>query len=83
MIRSLRDEKDSFDAMPSESTEEIPGPSFQEWLEEMYFDSDRKETLSREDIVQLGEIIGRLLRFEPSSRASARDILDDPWFDNQ
>uniref|UniRef100_A0A093VIB6 non-specific serine/threonine protein kinase n=1 Tax=Talaromyces marneffei PM1 TaxID=1077442 RepID=A0A093VIB6_TALMA len=59
--------EDSFDAMPSESTEEIPGPSFQEWLEEMYFDSDRKETLSREDIVQLGEIIGRLLRFEPSS----------------
>lgn len=60
--------------------EESPGPSLKEWLEEMYFDGERKETLSREEIVQQGEIIGRLLRFEPSSRASAREMLNDPWF---
>lgn len=48
----------------------------------MYFDGERKENLSREDIVKLGRIIGRLLWFEPSSRASAREILKDPWFSN-
>lgn len=72
--------EDLFETMNTGSAEETSGPSLQEWLEEMYFDGERKETLSREDVVQLGRIIGRLLRFEPSSRASARDILDDPWF---
>jgi hypothetical protein len=36
--------------------------------------------LAREDIVRLGQIVGRLLHFEPSAGASARQVLDDPWF---
>lgn len=36
--------------------------------------------LTREDIARLGQIIGKLLQFEPSARASARQVLDDPWF---
>lgn len=36
--------KDSFETMNDGSTEETPGPSLQKWLEEMYFDGERKET---------------------------------------
>lgn len=61
-------------------TAESPGPNLHEWLEEVYFDGRRTPDLTREDITKLGEIIGRLLCFEPSARASARQILDDPWF---
>ena len=56
------------------------GPGLQEWLEDMYFDGERREDLAGEDIAKLGQIIRKLLRFEPSARASAREILNDPWF---
>ncbi|CAI7677900.1 unnamed protein product [Penicillium manginii] len=59
---------------------ETVGPNSQEWLEEVYFDGPLSPDLTREDIVRLGQIIERLLRFEPSARASARQVLDDPWF---
>lgn len=70
---------DAMDAGDSIATES-PGPQLQEWLEEVYFDSPQSADLTREDIVSLGRIIGRLLCFEPSARASARQVLDDPWF---
>lgn len=54
--------------------------NLQQWLEEVYFDCALRPDLTREDIVRLGQIIGRLLRFEPSARASAREVLDNPWF---
>ena len=53
--------------------------SLQEWLEETYFDGLRKEDLTREDIVKVGALVRRLLRFESSTRASAQEILGDPW----
>ncbi|KAF2822686.1 kinase-like protein [Ophiobolus disseminans] len=53
--------------------------SLQEWLEETYFDGVRKEDFAREEIVQVGALVRRLLRFEPSSRASAQETLEDPW----
>ena len=61
-------------------TAETTGPNLQGWLEEVYFGGPQRPDLTREDIARLGEIIGRLLHFEPSARASARQILDDPWF---
>ncbi|CAI7614278.1 unnamed protein product [Penicillium viridicatum] len=64
------------DVMATEST----GPNLQEWLEEVYFDSPLSPDLTREDIVRLGRILGRLLHFEPSARASAKQVLDDRWF---
>ncbi|EKV16882.1 Protein kinase [Penicillium digitatum PHI26] len=60
-----------------------PAPTLQEWLEELYFGSPQSLDLTREDIVSLGRIIGKLLRFELSARASAKQALDDPWFDEQ
>ena len=72
--------RDSTGIFDGEFIAEPSGSTLQEWLEEMYFDGERKEDLTKEDIVKLGQIIRRLLRFEPSSRASVKDILDDPWF---
>lgn len=56
-------------------------PNLQQWLEELYFDSPQSPDLTREDVARLGQIIGSLLLFEPSARASAKQVLDDPWFD--
>jgi serine/threonine-protein kinase SRPK3 len=56
--------------------------TLQGWLEELYFErgsARRQRPLTREDISQVGSLILKLMRFEPSERASAREILDDPW----
>jgi len=66
--------------MDGASPEESSGYTLQGWLEEMYFDGERNEDLTREDMVKVGELVRKMLRFEPSSRASAREILQDPWF---
>ncbi|KAF1971302.1 kinase-like protein [Bimuria novae-zelandiae CBS 107.79] len=66
--------------MGSTSPGEMSGYTLQGWLEEMYFDEERNEDLSREDISKVGELVRRMLRFEPSNRASASEILRDPWF---
>lgn len=67
-------------AMDSASPGEEASYSLQEWLEEMYFDGERKEDLTRKDIHKVGELVRRMLRFEPSMRASAKEILQDSWF---
>lgn len=69
-----------WDTMNAEEGIESSGPNLQEWLEDVYFNSPLSPDLTREDIVRLGQIVGRLLHFEPSARASARDVLNDPWF---
>ncbi|GAD93487.1 conserved hypothetical protein [Paecilomyces variotii No. 5] len=69
-----------WETMAQTTTMENSGRNLQEWLEEIYFDGERKEDLTREDIVNLGLFIGKLLWFEPSSRASAREVLGDPLF---
>lgn len=56
------------------------GPGLQEWLEEVYFDAPQRPDLTKDDVSRLGGIIGKLLLFEPSARASARQVLSDPWF---
>ncbi|KAJ9203259.1 hypothetical protein DTO164E3_2730 [Paecilomyces variotii] len=72
--------QEAWKTMDDKAATEESGPSLQEWLEDMYFDGERKEDLTKEDIAKLAQIIGKLLRFEPSTRASAREILGDPWF---
>lgn len=74
--QKIWDKMDKGDGVTAES----PGTNLQEWLEELYFDGRQLPDLTREDIVRLGKTIGSLLCFEPSARASARQILDDPWF---
>jgi serine/threonine-protein kinase SRPK3 len=57
--------------------------SLQDWLEEMYFDGERREDISREDIVRVGMLIGSMLRMEPSARASAKAVIQDAWFQSE
>ena len=52
----------------------------QSWLEEMYFDGERSEDMSREDIGRVGVLIGSMLRLEPSARAPPKAVLQDAWF---
>ncbi|KAF2845256.1 kinase-like protein [Plenodomus tracheiphilus IPT5] len=57
--------------------------SLQDWLEEMYFDGERREDMSQEDIVQVGVLIGSMLRMEPSVRASAKAVVQVAWFQRE
>lgn len=69
--------------MDSDSPSDISGYTLREWLEEMYFDGERNEDLSRKDILKICELVQKMLRFEPSSRAPAGEILQDAWFQNE
>ncbi|KAI1055754.1 hypothetical protein LB506_009215 [Fusarium annulatum] len=56
------------------------GMKLHSWLEEVYFDSDKKPEFTKNDIKRAAELIARLMRFEPSLRASPNDILAESWF---
>lgn len=62
--------------------EEPSGYTLQTWLEEVYFDEEKEQDLSRRDIRKVGELVQRMLRFEPTARATAAEILMDPWFED-
>jgi serine/threonine-protein kinase SRPK3 len=53
--------------------------TLQQWLGEVYFDQDKKAELSDDHVRRPGHLVGRLLYFEPSSRATAASLLEDPW----
>ncbi|KAF4551881.1 Protein kinase domain-containing protein 21 [Elsinoe fawcettii] len=63
-----------------QQTPESPASTLQQWLNVVYFESEEKADFSRDELEKVGQIISRLMRFEPESRASADDILKDPWF---
>ena len=39
--------------------------------------------MSWEDILRVGVLIGSMLRMEPSARASAKDVVQDAWFQKE
>ncbi|KAK4129914.1 kinase-like protein [Trichocladium antarcticum] len=55
--------------------------TLQGWLEEVYFDDCKHSDFTRDDIAKVGKLIERLLKFEPSLRATASDVLADAWFE--
>ena len=55
--------------------------TLQGWLEEVYFDDCKHSGFTRDDIAKVGNLIERLLKFEPSLRATASDVLADAWFE--
>lgn len=57
--------------------------TLEQWLEEIYFDEERVTEFTKEDIDKIGELVRRMMRYEPSSRALAHQILDDPWFERE
>ena len=50
------------------------------WLEEVYFDSNKKPEFTKNDIKRAAELIARLMRFEPLLRATPNEILAESWF---
>ena len=54
--------------------------TLQGWLGEVYFDDDKQAGFTREEIAGAAGLIARLLRFEPSRRATASEALADAWF---
>ncbi len=50
------------------------------WMMELYVGWDEDEEFTAEDIAQAEQLASRLVRLEPSSRISAREALQDPWF---
>ncbi|KAM0397630.1 hypothetical protein ACHAPZ_008249 [Fusarium culmorum] len=49
--------------------------TLQEWLDECYYFHDMKDGFTKEELASLAEAIGRMLRFEPSLRATASEML--------
>jgi serine/threonine protein kinase len=74
---------EKYRTMNSEWTGEKPENRLQGWLEEIYFDERKRQDFTRQDIVKVGNLVRRLLRFEPSTRASVDEILQDPWFKDE
>ncbi|RBA19856.1 CMGC/SRPK protein kinase [Fusarium proliferatum] len=55
------------------------GMKLHSWLEEVYFDSNKKPEFTKYDIKRAAELIARLMRFEPSLRATPNEILAESW----
>jgi hypothetical protein len=70
----------TWQAMIKDSDHEDDPYTLQEWLEEVYFRSDKVPEFTAGDVAQVGELISRMLKFEPSRRATANDILTSAWF---
>ncbi|KAK8154053.1 kinase-like domain-containing protein [Phyllosticta citribraziliensis] len=47
-----------------------------------HYDEDEADVFSMKDINRVSKLIERLMRLEPSERASAAEILADPWWDD-
>jgi serine/threonine-protein kinase SRPK3 len=67
-------------SMDNASPEENSGYTLLEWLEEIYFDEERTHDLTQDDILKVGKLVQSMLKFEPSRRASATEIIQDSLF---
>lgn len=77
--------------LPSSDDEQEEDRTYtlQTWLEETYFNNNnnsgggagkKRTDFSREEILHVGKVIGRMLRLEPGDREEAREVLGDEWF---
>ena len=71
--------REKWEAMGKSSSNQDTPYTLQKWLEEVYIDEDKRSGFTKQNIAKIGELIWKMLVFEPSSRARPRDILDDPW----
>lgn len=72
---------------PSGEEEEDQTYTLHAWLEETYFNNnsggggvEKRTDFSREEILHVGKVIGRMLRLEPGDREEAREVVRDEWF---
>lgn len=66
--------------MEKDRSREDPPFLLQQWLEEIYFDPDRNADFTKQDITRVGDLVASMLKFEPSAKAQAKEILAGPWF---
>ncbi|VUC36442.1 unnamed protein product [Clonostachys rosea] len=67
-------------AMAENLSREEESLTLHQWLEEVYFDGNKHPEFSVEDIAKVAELISKMLRFEPSKRATASQLLTHDWF---
>lgn len=70
-------------AMEEDLSPDDDGHTLEEWLQEVYFDNDKHADFTKNDIANVGKLIARMLKFEPSLRTAASDALADPWFEEE
>ena len=51
-----------------------------QWLRETYYDDDKLPYLTEGGLEAISKVLLRLLRFRPSERPSANDVLLEPVF---
>jgi serine/threonine-protein kinase SRPK3 len=56
--------------------------NLEQLLQELCFDHDKTADFSQQDIRRFTKLIGKLLRYHPSARSTAVEILSDGWFCN-
>ncbi|EON65280.1 CMGC/SRPK protein kinase [Coniosporium apollinis CBS 100218] len=66
--------------MEKEESTDPDGLTLQLWLEEVYFDDEKTADFTREDIRELGALLRKLLRFQPTARSTTTQVLKDDWF---
>ncbi|EEU37169.1 uncharacterized protein NECHADRAFT_78359 [Fusarium vanettenii 77-13-4] len=70
-------------AMKHDLPEDEGGYTLPQWLEEIYFDDNKRVEFTREDIASVAKLVERMLKFEPSLRIVASDAVADAWFDRK
>ncbi|KAM5376126.1 hypothetical protein ACJA88_007237 [Fusarium oxysporum] len=63
-----------------EASQEKDDWTLQSWMEEVSFDDDKPPEFTRREIRVVAKLIARLMRFEPSTRATPSELLADSWF---
>lgn len=62
-----------------EEEETASTQALQQWLEEVYLDGGKKAELSLADVRKVGELVRKILWFEPCSRGTAAILLKNTW----
>lgn len=55
-------------------------PTLYEWTLERLIGSQK--VVPPEEVAALASLVGRCLRLDPAERATAQDLLSDPWFED-
>ncbi len=54
--------------------------TLKDWLQETYFEDDKKPYFSGSDIDALGTLLESVLQYRPPDRPRASDLLSHSWF---
>lgn len=60
--------------------DDIDGGSLTDWLCEVYFNSERRLDFTEENIRRLGDLLTKMMCYQPEQRLSTQDILSHEWF---